>query len=128
MKRCNGCKQELPYSSFYKTNDHGGFYSRCKKCKSAQTNIRTRRKHLENPEIQREYLRKRYYNNKEIENEKRSNRSKKVVKELHDSYVLKLLVVNTKICKEQIPPILVELKRLELLIKRPIERDGNEKR
>lgn len=107
MKTCKICNAE---------KDNSNFYSRWLKCKACLS-IENKQKYLDNTEKIK--ASSKASKKKNIENTRRLNRyfQKKYTQELHDLYI------KAKLCMWDAPKELIELKRVQLQLKRKIKNE-----
>ena len=132
MKVCTVCKQSLPTDLFYKDATRPrGVRSACKACTKASNNKdkdKQKAYYRANREARIEYG-KAYYLGHKAEAKVHAKRSfKKAVDNLDDAYIKHILVKFTSLKRNDIPQALVDLKRLELAIKRKAMEIPNEER
>jgi hypothetical protein len=116
MKRCNTCKQEKARTDFYKLKtSKDGLNGQCKECYSAR--IKKWRK--DNPEKRTAHKKKWRADNPEKVNAMQRRAGKNDAANLTDGYVRKKIVQAVDgLTAEDIPDIMVELKRNEIKIER----------
>lgn len=128
MKNCAKCKQSLPDEYFYKDASRpSGLRTSCKACsKSARNTDRDRERYQANKEACIAYGKAYYRANKSKGKENAKRSFKRAVDELSDAYVKHTIIKFTSLRREQVPQVLVELKRLEIAIKRKAKDVTNE--
>lgn len=123
-KKCSKCGEEKALTYFYRSKlGKYGVDARCKKCKIA-TNIEHRRKSPQKfADAERLRRQKRDDYAKAYDRDYRCENAKTARKNLSNWYV-KNVLTGQGWRKEDITPEIIEVKRLEILIKRHI-RNGN---
>lgn len=137
MKFCKKCSRELPKTEFHKTSrNKDGFSIWCKACKKIIAaayrkkhakilNTKDKEKYSANPEKRLKRMREQYAR---LGYEKSNKRNQLQRDRLDESYIRCLLIRGkAMVSRNSIPSSLVEAKRLQILIKRHIERNTNEK-
>lgn len=91
---------------------------------------RTNQWRLKNPDKHREHSRKSQQKHREkhphITRERTNNCTLCATEKMNDSYIKKLLVKGTELKGRDIPPVLIELKRAQLQIKRKLRQSRKE--
>lgn len=123
MKICTRCERSKDDSSFYKDRTRAdGLRPACKECekktrckeKQRAYYQRTRQRHID-------YAKARYASNKAAGKRCANKSFKKAVDSLSDTYIRHTLIKGTALKRKDIPQELVELKRIELAIKRTVK-------
>ena len=120
-KICSMCKEEKPIENFSirrnQLNRFGQvvYYNGCKKCRNK---CRT----PNNPDLVRKAVRRYYNKNRNRILEKQSIERGAGVNNLDDNYIKKTLVGKSSLSRTEIPKELIEVKRLQLTLKRELKK------
>lgn len=130
MKNCTICKQSLPPEHFYKDATRpSGLRPACKACSKAGLSKAKQKEYYQANREARNAYGKAYYQANKTQGKGHAKRSlKRSVDRLDDTYIKQILVKFTTLKRFQIPQELVELKRLELSIKRKTKEMLDEER
>ncbi|KPG69102.1 hypothetical protein [Pseudomonas libanensis] len=130
MKICSMCKQSLPLDEFYRDSSRAcGRRPACKACSKAGLSKAKQKAYYQANREARNAYGKAYYQANKTQGKGHAKRSlKRSVDRLDDTYIKQILVKFTTLKRFQIPQELVELKRLELSIKRKTKEMLDEER
>lgn len=124
MKTCNTCKQDKPISDFYKLKKNkDGLNNQCKAC----YNARIRKWRKKNPDKRKAHKKKWRADNPEKVNAMQRRAGRNDTANLTDGYVRKRIVQGIEgLSNEDVPEIMVKLKRIEIKTDRLLKIKKNE--
>lgn len=128
MKTCTRCNRNLGDDSYGVDRSRPtGLRPACKACEKAGRNkVKQKAYYQANREVRNAYGKAYYANNKQKGKDHAKRSLKRAVEALDDTYIKQLLVKYTSLKRSNIPQELVDLKRLEMSIKRKVKELSDE--